>query len=133
MSVGDPRRSLNSANPAACCRVAKHALSFFNCMEPDAEAFEYIIYAAIATTNGSRGDMLNPRQIPSGKGPFPLRDVGTGGRDRVDRLCLLAEKKPRGPWSSHPGFADEPRAEGDASGTLFRAEFLIPHQLRHGG
>jgi hypothetical protein len=62
MSVGDPRMSLNSAIPAACCRVVKHALSFFNCMEPGAETLKYIIYAATVTRNRSRGDMLNPNK-----------------------------------------------------------------------
>jgi len=57
MSVGDPKMSLNSAIPTARCRVAKLALSFFNCMGPGAETLKYITYAATVTTNGSRGDM----------------------------------------------------------------------------
>ena len=40
-------------------QVAKHALSFFKCMEPGAETFEYISYAATVTTNGSIGDVSN--------------------------------------------------------------------------
>ncbi len=57
MSVGDQKMSLNSAIPAALCRVAKLARSFFNCMEPGVETLVYITYAATVTTNESKGGM----------------------------------------------------------------------------
>gem|GEM_PF-6511330 len=65
--------SLDSAIPSACCRVAKHALSFFKCMEPGAETFEYISYAATVTTNGSIGDMSD-----LGQGGGRFRDYLSG-------------------------------------------------------